>query len=85
MKRIKVYPGLHGFYPNLRCLLPQNGFTFAFTPSIFVKYEDYWGVTIGLFWLFWQINLRFCIIDMDEVAELEKQLETERLEYKKQK
>ena len=85
MKKLKVFPGLYCFYPNQRCLWPQNGFTFTFTPSFFVEYDNHWGVTIGLVWLLWQIKLRFCIIDMDEVARLEKQLETERLEYKKQK
>ena len=85
MKKLKVFPGINCYYPNERCLIPENGFTFIFTPSFLVKYEHHLGVTIGVAWLLWYINLRFAIIDMDEVARLEKQLETERLEYEQQK
>ena len=71
MKKLKLYPRFRYLGPHHVEFSPWM-LTLTIIPTVFVNFENHWGLEIGIAWLFWHAHLQFAIIDTDEVERITK-------------
>lgn len=63
-KKLKVFPDFTYFGPgNNLCMEKQ--FRLICIPAPYIIYHNWWGLELGISWLFWHAKLRFAFVDME--------------------